>query len=193
MLCYRQLNVVKVMVVGGHLNPKLSNDILVEKGGNELKVLVLLTTGNLYLWQESWPQLSRCIYSLNRPLVVRDAVLSRTQLFFVTVDGEAFRGEFKTRKKKVLDSHPPATVTKFHEFLEKDECQMIKVHRYPHVHRAVKIHCDLKGRNFAVIQVSILYIFSYRSETEIMYSSTLRNPFLSMYQKSQEKPSLKTC
>lgn len=149
------MNIDKIVVVGGHLNSKVSSDLLVEKGGNELKVLVLHTTGNLLLWHESWPQLSRCIYNLNRPLIVRDAILSRTELFFVTDDGEAFKGEFRTRKKKLQEPVQGGNKSAFHEFLDKDECQIVKVSKFPHIHRAVSIQCDLKGRNFAVLQVDI--------------------------------------
>lgn len=143
-------------MIGGHLNAKMSSDILVEKGGNELKVLVLQSTGNIHIWQETYPQVTRCIFNLNRSLLLKDVVLSLTEIFFVTDDGEAFRGEFKTRKKKNIENIAPITSGKpaFHEFLDKSECQMIKLFRYPHIHRAVRITCDLKGRNFAAIQNS---------------------------------------
>lgn len=41
----------------------------------------------------------------------------------------------------------------FHEFLDKDECEHVKLKRISHIHRAVSVTSDLKGRNFAVIQV----------------------------------------
>lgn len=142
-------------MVGGQLNAKMSSDILVEKGGNELKVLVLQSAGNICIWQETYPQVTRCIFNLNRSLFLKDVELSPTQIFFVTDDGEAFRGEFKARKRKHIESVSLVTgKPAFHEFLDKSECQMIKLFRYPHIHRAVKITCDHKGQNFAVIQNS---------------------------------------
>lgn len=154
-LFFRQLNILKTVVVGGHLNSKVSNELLVEKGGNELKVVVLTNVGDLLFWQESHPQLTRCIYNLSRPIIVRDVVLNRSEVLFVTVDGEAYCGEFKPRKKKIQEVTTPQkfNTKTFHEFLDKDDCQTVKIMKFPNIHRGVKIQSDLKGRNFAVLQV----------------------------------------
>lgn len=146
------MNVTKTVVIGGHLNSKVSSDLLVEKGGNELKVLVLTSVGNLLLWQESHPQLTRCIYNVNRSLIVKDVVLNRSELVFVTDDGEAFRGELRPKRKKLENVQPKNA---FHEFLDRDDCQVVKVTKFPNIYRGVRIRSDLKGRNYAVLQVRL--------------------------------------
>lgn len=45
-------------------------------------------------------------------------------------------------------------VNDFNTFLGKEDCRHLKLTRIPHVHRAVSITTDPKGRNFAVVQVS---------------------------------------
>lgn len=39
-------------------------------------------------------------------------------------------------------------------FLDPDVCYSVHLERLPNAHRAVKVACDPKGRNFALIQVS---------------------------------------
>ncbi|XP_066994710.2 inhibitor of Bruton tyrosine kinase [Anabrus simplex] len=149
----KQLDVVKVAVVGGHLDSKVDNSILMDQKGEQLKVAVLTSTGKLLLWQESTQQLTRCLFNLNRPLMVTDVAINRSQLLLVTQDGEAFEGELKARKVKKHSQQPQQELGQpFHEFLDREDCEMVKVKRLPHIHRAVKISSDLKGRNFAVLQ-----------------------------------------
>lgn len=40
------------------------------------------------------------------------------------------------------------------EFLDPDVCYPVSLKRLHNAHRAVKITCDPKGRNFALIQVN---------------------------------------
>ena len=65
---------------------------------------------------------------------------TRGQLLLVTRDGEAFEGEIKIQRSGA-------------------EFTTVKVKRLPHIHRAVTVTSDPKGRNFAIVQVSINKIF----------------------------------
>lgn len=152
-------------MVGGHLDPKISSEIQQKQESNELKVIILTTIGNILIWQESFPQLTRCIYNLNRSLIVKDIALNKFGLLFTTSDGEVFKGELKPRKKKGRESSSKNNHIsqnsknshqnhQFNEFLEKDDCQILKINKIQNIHRGVKIQCDPKGGNFAALQVS---------------------------------------
>lgn len=142
-------------IVGGTLDTTKDNAL--SSDNYPLRVLALTDNGNLLLWEESNPQLSRCIFSLNRLIVVRQAMLNSKHILFVTVEGEAFRGEIKEQKKKPTNHVSQNKKSAFHTFLEKSDCRMVKAVRLPRVHRAISIASDLKGENFAVVQVRFLY------------------------------------
>lgn len=147
------MNIVKTCVVGGKLDEKTSSEIQSKGDCIELKVVILTLVGNVYIWQESFPQLTRCVYNLNRCLIVKDITLNKCGIVFTTSDGEAFEGQLKARvKKKAVDSSKN-TNNQFNEFLEKSDCQILKVNRIQNIHRGVKIQSDEKGGNFAVLQV----------------------------------------
>lgn len=55
---FRILDVTKVSVFGGELNPEVDQK-LSSKGGKELKVMLLTSTGKVLLWQENFPQFTR--------------------------------------------------------------------------------------------------------------------------------------
>lgn len=153
----RLLDVVKVVVVGGHLDSRVdTNRTLIERGGDQLRIAVLTKSGKLFLWQESSQQMLRCIFSMRRPLLVTDFALCRTNfILFATRDGEAFEGEIRVRKPKKTAPGgvtSPGSGAKFHEFLEKSDCEQIKVKRLLHIHRAVSVTCDPKGRNYTIVQ-----------------------------------------
>lgn len=153
----KQLPAKKVCVVGGHLDHKVSPNHLKEKGGDELKILLLTKTNKLFLWQESKLQFIRCIFSLKRNIQMTDIFLNKIFLLMTTADGEAFQGEVRVKKKKTMATEISKVSSpksgSFLEFLDKDECEHVKLKRIPHIHRAVNVTSDLKGRNFAVIQV----------------------------------------
>lgn len=75
---------------------------LQEKGGDDLKILILAENNNIYLWQESYQQTTLCLLSLHRYINVTDMVLNRTSLLLTTKDGEAFMGQIKIKKRKSL-------------------------------------------------------------------------------------------
>ncbi|XP_046673434.1 inhibitor of Bruton tyrosine kinase isoform X1 [Homalodisca vitripennis] len=148
----RMLDAVKVSVFGGELNadvdPKLS-----AKGGEELKVMVLNSLGNIFLWQESFPTLTRCIYPLKRSLTFTGISLCRSCALLTTADGEGYLARVKPKlKKKVAVSIPKSENTPFNRFIETLDSHHISINRVPHIHRAVHISADPKGQNFIVIQ-----------------------------------------
>uniref|UniRef100_A0A1B6DWT5 BTB domain-containing protein n=1 Tax=Clastoptera arizonana TaxID=38151 RepID=A0A1B6DWT5_9HEMI len=150
----RLLNIVKVAVVGGDLNAQLENKEIFEKGGEELKILVLMKSGHLLFWQESYPQLTRCIYPLKRHLTFTNIAMNKFSFLLTTKDGEGYQAEIKPsmKKKTPVIRSTPSLSNDFNTFLSRDDCRHLKLTRIPHVHRAVSIFTDPKGRNFSVIQ-----------------------------------------
>ncbi|CAG9766352.1 unnamed protein product [Ceutorhynchus assimilis] len=168
----RQLNLVQITVIGGKLNHKLDEEL--SDKTRELKVAALTNTGNVCLWQENDPVLRRCIFSINRALNIKQMSFNINNLLFVTNDGEAFKGEAKPRKKKVVDTNKNATKSDFHKFLEKDECLLVKLEKIPRIHRGLSIQSDPKGLNFAIIQDRP---YKYLSKYDVTESTMLENMF----------------
>ncbi|KAK6626719.1 hypothetical protein RUM44_009195 [Polyplax serrata] len=149
----RFLPTKKICILGGHLDHKVYSSSLQEKGGDDLKILILAENNNIYLWQESYQQTTLCLLSLHRYINVTDMVLNRTSLLLTTKDGEAFMGQIKIKKRKSLaENDKPLSPKGNEKCIDVDDCDYIKLKRIPHVHRGVSIASDLKGRNFAVIQ-----------------------------------------
>jgi len=139
-------------VIGGNLNHSLDPEL--SHKNRELKVAALTNTGNLFLWQESDPVLRRCVFSLNRCLVVKQVTLNINNILMVTNDGEAFSGQVKPRKKKPAERLEKNSKSDFHKFVSRDECINVKLEKIVRVHRAVCISSDPKGQNFGIVQVS---------------------------------------
>ncbi|KAF2882129.1 hypothetical protein ILUMI_24051 [Ignelater luminosus] len=149
----KRLDITSISIVGGKLNDKIDNSLSTEEN-HELIVIGLSKVGNLYIWKESDPVFARCIFSINRFLKIRQVTLNLNEILFVTHQGEAFQGILKPRKRKTTENNLHIKKSAFHEFLEKDNCQLLKVSKISRAHRAVSIHSDLKGRNYAVLQAS---------------------------------------
>lgn len=87
--------------------------------------------------------------------------MSLHHVYLITDLGEAFKGEFKPSKSKKDSSsgnNTDARQSSFTKFLNKHECAIIKVQRIPNIYRAVSVVCDIKGRNCAIVQVSIILL-----------------------------------
>ncbi|XP_044265697.1 inhibitor of Bruton tyrosine kinase isoform X2 [Tribolium madens] len=180
----RQLNIIQVSIFGGKLNTNLSKELSTEPN-RELKVAALTNTGNVLVWQESVPQLNRCIYSLNRPIVVKQMTINNNGLLFVTKDGEAFQGTIKpTKKKKTV--LPTIEKSAFHKFLDREDCISIKLLKFPRIHRAIFITSDVKGHDFCVIQVPPYKRF----ETPLIMESQMRTNLGILLQECQENDDL---
>lgn len=147
-------DVAIVKVIGGKLSKVIDCHDYV---ATDLKIALLTKQGNLYLWQQTDPQFRRCLYSINRPIVVKQLHLNKDELLFVTQDGEAFYGKTKPRSTKTQIAVAVNNKEKsaFHKFVEKDECAKIKLIKIPNCHRAIAINSDSNGGNYAVIQVII--------------------------------------
>lgn len=161
-LISRHLDITAISIVGGKLNDKIDNSLSTEEN-HELIVIGLSKVGNLYIWKESDPIFARCIFSINRFLKIRQVTLNLNEILFVTHQGEAFQGILKPRKRKTTENNLHIKKSAFHEFLEKDNCQLLKVSKISRVHRAVSIHSDLKGRNYAVLQVGSFWKQMHKS------------------------------
>lgn len=151
---------MQISIIGGKLEPALLNQEISKEFNRELKVALLTSNGNVYLWQESDPQLCRCIYSINRAVVARQIVLNTNELLLVTDYGEAFKGVIKQRKKRVnpqQEEKLQKNVEKsgFHKFLEKDDCVLIVLQKISKINRALSISSDIKGRDYSVVQVRL--------------------------------------
>lgn len=143
------LNVAKIVVSGGHLNAKADNKILMDRGGEDLQIVVLTTIGKIFIWLESVPQLTRCNLSIHRGLDITDVCLTHQYILLATKDGEGFQGEIVAKSKKKLSSSYGVPKG---QGSDKDDFLSIKLHRLPHLHRTLSITSDPKGQNFAVIQ-----------------------------------------
>lgn len=98
----KKFQIKKICVIGGHLNHKVYSRSLEENGGDELKILILDKNNQIYLWHDTYQQLTLCLLSLHRYINFTDIVLNKTSILLTTSDGEAFFGEIKIKKRKPL-------------------------------------------------------------------------------------------
>ncbi|KAJ8976544.1 hypothetical protein NQ317_017952 [Molorchus minor] len=145
----RQLNVVEISIVGGKLDSPCLNREVSKKFNWELKVVALTNNGNLLLWQESDPQPCRCIFSLNRPIFVKQVTININEILLVDDYGEAFKGYICQRKKRhsnnVDNGAKSSEKSAFHKFLEKDDCIMVQLKKISRIHRGSVFRVIRKG------------------------------------------------
>lgn len=177
----KQLDVKQIATIGG----SLSSDLVTENGGS-LKVVLLTTGGSILIWQETLPQLTRCMFGLSRLLTISSIFLNERQILFTSRDGEAFSGTIGQIEKQTVNTSKE-TKSGFHKFLAKSECYHIQTKRIPNVHRAVGITSDPKGKNFAVIQVN-----PHHALTEIPVQSKdhIINQYLQLLEEASEEDPL---
>lgn len=129
-----------------------------QKENKDLKVVILLNSGDVVLWQESDQQLCRCVYSMNRTVLVKHIFLNRNELLLVSEYGEGFKGVIKPRKRKRMNQNDkiPKSVEKnaLDRLLEKDDCIYVSLQKIPKIHRAIYIQSDIKGKDYCIIQVT---------------------------------------
>lgn len=147
----RQLDVTQLSIIGGRLDT--TKESSVSSDYHPLKVCVLTSVGKVLMWQENDQHLLRCIFSINRLIIVKQISLNINHVLIVTKHGEAFEGIVKERRKRNSEDGTNANKSAFHKFLDKDDCRLVKVTKIPKIHRALSIESDLEGKNFAVIQV----------------------------------------
>ncbi|CAG9862774.1 unnamed protein product [Phyllotreta striolata] len=157
----RQLNVVQISVIGGTLDVSLLDKKTIKEVNTELKIAALTNTGNVSLWQGSDQKLCRCIYSINRAIVMKQISINLNELLLVSDNGEAFKGFARPRKikssavgKKQNQDKEQKTKKKspFHAFLDKNDCIVVNLQKIPKIHRALSIASDSKGKDYCIIQ-----------------------------------------
>ncbi|XP_077287148.1 inhibitor of Bruton tyrosine kinase [Arctopsyche grandis] len=163
-IALRQHNIKSIRVIGGEV---VGGDQLTEQQ-KQIMVLMLNSVGNVYLWQDTTNQFTRCIFNTNRPIYVMEVALTIETVMITTKLGEAFHGNIMPKKitfgktrtsnddmisPKDKSKHD-GSKSSFHQFINRDECVLIKLKRLSNIHRAVDICCDIKGNNFAVLQVA---------------------------------------
>ncbi|XP_018574334.1 inhibitor of Bruton tyrosine kinase [Anoplophora glabripennis] len=162
----RQLNVVQIDITGGKVDATSLNQES-KKSQWELKVVALTNTGNLLLWQQSDPQLCRCIFSINRAIIAKHVAININEVLLVTDYGEAFKGNICQRKKKHVNLNNVEKNVKgneksaFHKFLEKEDCTLVQLKKICKIHRAIFIQSDTKGKDFCIIQALPYKLFEF--------------------------------
>lgn len=157
-------DIVKINVSGGNLDHNTDLDVLREKGGTELNIMLQHSlAGKVFVWRASSPVLKRCRWAIRRQILVQDVCLSSTSVTIVTDNGEAFIGTFNPKKSttkaishqssiKEISGEEDFGKMRLIDLLLKDEIEDVLLRRLPNIHRATKIFCDRKGRNFTVLQ-----------------------------------------
>ncbi|XP_064460638.1 inhibitor of Bruton tyrosine kinase-like [Ornithodoros turicata] len=157
----RQLEIKKLCVVGGQLDYRCDVAGIREGGGHELKVVMLTRSGKIYLWQGSNPVLTRCLFNTVQQVSVKDVCLNEQNIGIVSRYGEGFVGFVtakKEQRKKGSDSFssktclPPTITSNLVTFLDRDECEYVRLKRIQYVNRANAIACSGSGQSFAVLQ-----------------------------------------
>ncbi|ELT94596.1 hypothetical protein CAPTEDRAFT_128118, partial [Capitella teleta] len=182
------LDLVQLSVVGGNLDHRVAVELLRDSGGSDLLIVLRNLSGNVYCWRTSHPVLHRVVWSIKRPLSVKEVAVSVHQLVFVTTEGDAFstslsqlRSRSSPVKAKVVavQSHNSSESMSLTDLVNRENIVEAKVHRIPLVHRATAIAIDRNGVNLAVLQVhpnaSITQIPMYGGSVMMQQMKTLLN------------------
>ncbi|XP_005101796.1 inhibitor of Bruton tyrosine kinase [Aplysia californica] len=159
-------DIEQVLAVGGTLDHNAGLDVLWEKGGRDLLVMMRNQGGQLFLWRSTSPSLKRCQFALRRQLAVFDVALTSSCMVLCTQRGEAYMGYLSNKKLSsglagkeqlskehtVKEFGDGCAQTRLLDLLLKDEVEELQVRRLPVIHRAVAVAADRKGGNFAVLQ-----------------------------------------
>lgn len=129
-------------MIGGNLKSDLDEDLKKEYT-KELKVILLTSTGHLLLWQESYPTICRCNFSISMTLTVKQVSINCNNILFVTDFGECYSGIIHKKEQKL--------VSKKKDFIPLVPVTITKI---PRIYRAISITSDSRGEDFCVIQVS---------------------------------------
>ncbi|KAK7108349.1 inhibitor of Bruton tyrosine kinase-like [Littorina saxatilis] len=156
----RWLDIEKLCLCGGNLDHNSDLDVLREKGGFEVKVVMLNSAGKVFMWRSGSPSLKRCHFAIRRQVTVTDIAVNTAGLLLVTDQGEAFTGYPSGKKLAHISKDAGKDNNKEAEFgkislidlMLKDEVEEISLRRLPAIHRASGLACDVKGRNFAIMQ-----------------------------------------
>lgn len=186
----KMLGVVKVACVGGHLDSKVGAKGLIQHGGDDLKIAVLVGGGahHLYLWTEQSSHLSRCTFNISREICVVDFCMSSHCLGIVTNSGEAFSGVISPSRTQKGNEKPPLRKSLWTSGHSADtyyttSCITLRLTRIPALHRTLSIMCDPKGLNFAALQNDPV---SFLSNFPQVSPSTFNENFKSFWENTYE-------
>ncbi|NXN28189.1 IBTK kinase, partial [Nycticryphes semicollaris] len=154
----KQLNLKKVLVNGGYLEYKIDTQHLKENGGQKICILALDEAGRVFCWKSSNNSMKQCRWVYGRQVFMSDVALNRSEIMFVTQDGEAFAGKWLEEGKKISEKkelvsslqNSPCDVSCEHD--TNSVYERIRLQKLTFVHRAVSIATDPNGSNFAVLQ-----------------------------------------
>nr|KAG5696780.1 hypothetical protein BaRGS_012803 [Batillaria attramentaria] len=158
----RWLDITKLCVSGGNLDHNTDLDVLREKGGCEVKVVLLNSSHRVFMWRSNSPSLKRCHWAIRRQVLVSDIALNLAGLLLVSDQGEAFtsypvgRKSVSVQKDTAKDTNKESEAEfgkmSLMDLIMKDEVEEMALRRLPCVHRATRVACDQKGHNCAVLQ-----------------------------------------
>ncbi|CAG0882573.1 unnamed protein product [Darwinula stevensoni] len=121
-------------------------------GDKEVIVFILAQNGCLFIWRGYNPTLTKCSFNLQKDIFVVDLALSRHSVLVVTRQGEAYSACWSTKKS----SHAQTQTKKTGKGRLKDidgETEVLRTNRVPFIQRGIRVFCDPKGNNFALLQV----------------------------------------
>ncbi|XP_014665632.1 PREDICTED: inhibitor of Bruton tyrosine kinase-like [Priapulus caudatus] len=159
----KHVDAVRVTAYGGHLDCGGKIEGLNERGGHELRILLLSSTNKLYSWRASDPIMRRVLFTSYRSALFTEVALHRHGAIMATSDGEVFLATFKKRGPTVKEKEVVSSKEKSREWdtfvyrgmaelLNIEDCEVALLQRVSGVHRATAVSCDPSGRNFAAVQ-----------------------------------------
>lgn len=149
-LASKQLNLKKVLVNGGSLDHRVDPQLLHDAGGETLVILALDEAGRVFCWRSTGMAVRQCRWAYARQVFMSDIALSKTNMMFVTQDGEGFSGQWLGQYKKAVDKKDGLEVSGSSD--SSGVYERIRLEKLHYIHRAVSITMDSKGRNFGVLQ-----------------------------------------
>uniref|UniRef100_A0AAR2IQ64 BTB domain-containing protein n=1 Tax=Pygocentrus nattereri TaxID=42514 RepID=A0AAR2IQ64_PYGNA len=151
-LASKQLNIKKVLVSGGSLDHRVDPQLLNESGGEKITILALDEAGRVFCWRSVGILVRQCRWAYGRQVFMSDIALGKSEMMFVTQDGEGFSGQWLGEYKKICcDLSGVGTEVCGHSE-SGGVYERIRLEKLPYIHRAVSITMDSKGRNFGVLQ-----------------------------------------
>ncbi|XP_077162028.1 inhibitor of Bruton tyrosine kinase isoform X1 [Paroedura picta] len=155
-LASKQLNLKKVLVRGGNLDYRVNPQHLKENEGRRICILALDEAGRVFCWKSANSPMKQCRWVYGRQVCISDISLNKSDLMFVTQEGEAFRGKWmdenKNSEKKEIVTNLQNSSNGMSINDTSSVCERIRLEKLAFVHRAVSITTDPNGCNFAVLQ-----------------------------------------
>ncbi|KAH0622107.1 hypothetical protein JD844_024105 [Phrynosoma platyrhinos] len=152
----KQLNLKKVLVSGGYLDYRVDPQNLKENGGQRICILALDQAGRVFSWKSANSPMKQCRWMYGRQVYMSDISLNRSEMMFVTQEGEVFKGKWvdgnKNSEKKEIVSNLQNSSNDISSYDTNNVYERIRLEKLAFVHRAVSVTTDPNGCNFAVLQ-----------------------------------------